>query len=119
MLDEEGMPLDLTIDLEIKEEDALARLATRRVCSTCATIYSTSRPPSINWTCDNCGGEVVQRLDDTEEAIRKRLADYNDLTTPLIDWYEARGSLVQIDAIGTPDEVLARMVHAIDSRKQA
>ena len=119
MLEEEGMPLDLTIDLEITEEDALARLATRRVCSTCATIYSTSRPPSINWTCDNCGGEVVQRQDDTEEAIRKRLADYNELTTPLIDWYEARGALVKIDAIGTPDDVLNRMVHAIDTRKQA
>ena len=118
MLELEGMPLDLTIDLEIKEEDALARLAARRVCSTCATIYSTSRPPAINWTCDNCGGEVVQRQDDTEEAIRKRLADYNELTTPLIDWYEARGMLVQIDALGTPDEVLGRMVHAIDSRKK-
>ncbi len=117
VLELEGMPLDLTIDLEIKEEDALARLAARRVCSTCATIYSTSRPPAINWTCDNCGGEVVQRQDDTEEAIRKRLNDYNELTTPLIDWYEAKGMLVQIDALGTPDEVLARMVHAIDSRK--
>lgn len=119
MLEEEGMPLDLTIDLEISEDVALERLAARRVCSTCATIYSLSRPPSINWTCDNCGGEVVQRQDDTEEAIRKRLADYNELTTPLIAWYEERGALVQIDAIGTPDEVLARMVHAIDTRKQA
>ncbi len=119
MLEEEGMPLDLTIDLEISEEDALSRLAARRVCSTCATIYSTSRPPSIDWTCDNCGGEVVQRQDDTEGAIRKRLADYNELTTPLIDWYERRGALVRIDAIGTPDEVLARMVNAIDTRKQA
>ena len=118
MLDEEGMPLDLTIDLEVSEEVALERLAARRVCSTCATIYSLARPPAINWTCDNCGGEVVQRQDDTEEAIRKRLADYNELTTPLIAWYEERGALVQVDALGTPDEVLARMVNAIDTRKQ-
>ena len=118
MLDEEGMPLDLTIDLEISEEDALTRLAARRVCSTCATIYSTSRPPAINWTCDNCGGEVVQRQDDTEDAIRKRLADYNELTTPLIAWYEARGSLVEVDAIGSPDDVLNRLVCAIDSAKR-
>ena len=117
MLEVEGMPLDLTIDLEISEEDALARLAARRVCSTCASIYSTSRPPAINWTCDNCGGEVVQRQDDTEAAIRKRLADYNELTTPLIAWYEARDSLVRVDAIGTPDDVLNRLVYAIDSRK--
>jgi len=119
MLVLEGMPLDVTIDLEISEEDALTRLAARRVCSTCATIYSTSRPPAINWTCDNCGGEVVQRQDDTEEAIRKRLADYNELTTPLIEWYTERHSLVHIQALGTPDEVLARMVHAIDNRRVA
>ncbi|MEJ7764414.1 MAG: adenylate kinase [Acidimicrobiales bacterium] len=117
MLEDEGMPLDLTIDLEIDEEDALRRLADRRVCSTCATIYSIARPPAIDWTCDNCGGEVVQRLDDTEEAIRMRLADYNALTTPLIDWYEKRDSLVRIDAIGSPDDVLRRLVSAIDSRK--
>ena len=118
MLEEEGMPLDLTINLEISEEAALQRLAARRVCSTCATIYSTSRPPSINWTCDNCGGEVVQRQDDTEEAIRKRLADYNDLTNPLIAWYEARGALATVDALGTPDDVLDRLVCAIDASKR-
>ncbi|MEO5678513.1 MAG: adenylate kinase [Acidimicrobiales bacterium] len=116
MLVQEGMPLDLTIDLEIREEDALTRLAARRVCSTCATIYSTDRPPSIDWTCDNCGGEVVQRQDDTEDAIRKRLADYNELTTPLIAWYDARDSLVQIDALGHPDDVLRRLVASIDAR---
>lgn len=114
MLDYEGIPLDLTIDLEIAEEDALARLAARRVCSTCATIYSTTRPPAIDWTCDNCGGEVVQRPDDTEEAIRKRLADYNELTTPLIAWYADRDNLVKVEALGNPHEVLTRLVHAID-----
>jgi len=119
MLVLEGMPLDVTIDLEISEVDALTRLAARRVCSTCATIYSTGRPPAINWTCDNCGGEVVQRQDDTEAAIRKRLADYNELTTPLIEWYTERHSLVHIEALGTPDEVLARLVRAIDRRRVA
>ena len=118
MLEEERMPLDLTIDLEIDEERALGRLAARRVCSTCASIYSTDRPPSIDWTCDNCGGEVVQRLDDTEDAIRKRLADYNELTKPLIAWYEERGALATVDAIGPTDEVLNRLVSVIDARKR-
>jgi adenylate kinase len=118
MLESEDMPLDLTIDLEIDEEAALQRLAARRVCSTCASIYSTTRPPSIDWTCDNCGGEVVQRQDDTEEAIRKRLADYNELTTPLIAFYEKRGALAVVDAMGTPNEVLDRLVSVIDARKR-
>jgi len=119
MLLTEGMPLDATINLAITEEDALTRLAARRVCSTCATIYSTARPPAINWTCDNCGGEVVQRQDDTEGAIRKRLADYHELTTPLIAWYAERDTLVSIDALGPPDEVLTRLVCAIDALRAA
>lgn len=118
VLDYEGMPLDVTVDLEITEEEALTRLAARRVCSTCSAIYSTHRPPAINWTCDNCGGEVVQRLDDTEAAIRKRLADYNELTTPLISWYAERDSLVRVEALGSPDEVLARLTSAIDQRRR-
>jgi len=118
MLEEERMPLDLTVDLQIDEDEALGRLAARRVCSTCAMIYSTSRRPSIDWTCDNCGGEVVQRQDDTEDAIRKRLADYNDLTKPLIAWYEERGALATVDAIGTLDEVLGRLVAVIDASKR-
>jgi len=117
MLKEEAMPLDLTINLEIEEEEALRRLAARRVCSTCASIYSTAKPPSIDWTCDNCGGEVVQRQDDTEDAIRKRLADYNTLTQPLIAWYEDRSALATIDALGRPDEVLGRLVSVIDAAK--
>jgi len=118
MLEEERMPLDLTINLNISEEEALDRLAARRVCSTCASIYSTTRRPSIDWTCDNCGGEVVQRQDDTEEAIRKRLADYNELTQPLIAWYEARGAMATVDAVGTLDEVLNRLVSVIDASKR-
>ncbi len=119
MLDEERMPLDITIDLDIDEEDAIYRLAGRRVCSTCAAIYSTTRRPSIDWTCDNCGGEVVQRPDDTEDAIRKRLADYNDLTMPLLAWYETRKGLVTVDALGQPDDVLRRLVAVIDEAKGA
>ena len=118
MLEEERMPLDLTIDLKISEEEALERLAARRVCSTCASIYSTTRRPSIDWTCDNCGGEVVQREDDTESAIRKRLADYNELTQPLIAWYEDRGAIATVDAVGGLDEVLNRLVSVIDASKR-
>jgi adenylate kinase len=117
MLFEENMPLDLAIDLEVPVEYALTRLAARRTCSTCAAIYSTDRPPSIDWTCDNCGGEVVQRSDDTEDAIRVRLAAYESDTEPLIQWYLEQDLLVTVDGLGSPDEVLHRLIRAIDHRK--
>ena len=52
--------IDLAIDLEVDTEVVLKRLASRRVCSSCGFNYSTEKPPKYNWTCDNCGGEVVQ-----------------------------------------------------------
>ncbi len=79
--------LDLAIDIEIHTSQVLRRLAARRVCTDCGANYSLSSPPLINWTCDVCGGEVIQREDDTEEAIERRLQLYERQTAPLIEWY--------------------------------
>ncbi|HLG91933.1 MAG TPA: nucleoside monophosphate kinase, partial [Acidimicrobiales bacterium] len=68
--------LDLVIDLEVPTEVVLRRLASRRVCRDCGANYSLRSRPRLDWTCDVCGGEVVQREDDTEEAIRRRLDLY-------------------------------------------
>ena len=68
--------LDLVIDIEVPTSQVLRRLASRRVCVDCGANYSLTSRPLINWTCDVCGGEVVQREDDTEEAISRRLEIY-------------------------------------------
>ena len=69
-------PLDLVIDLDVPTEIVLDRIAGRRVCENCGATYHVNMPPTVNWTCDVCGGEVVQRDDDTEEAIGRRLELY-------------------------------------------
>jgi len=79
--------LDLVIDLDVPTALVMKRLASRRVCVDCGANYSTAAPPMVNWTCDVCGGEVVQREDDTEEAIQRRLDLYEAETAPLIAWY--------------------------------
>ena len=86
--------LDLVIDLDVPTSLVMKRLASRRVCVDCGANYSTAAPPMVNWTCDVCGGEVVQREDDTEEAIQRRLDLYEAETAPLIAWYQERGLLV-------------------------
>ena len=110
--------LDLVIDLQVPTSQVLKRLASRRVCVDCGTNYSVSAPPLVNWTCDVCGGEVVQREDDTEEAIRRRLELYERQTAPLIEWYERQNLLVEINGTGPPDAVTLRCVRAIDDRRQ-
>lgn len=108
--------VDVAIDLVVPEDVVLDRISSRRVCASCGAIYSLSSPPASAWSCDKCGGEVVQRADDTPESIAKRLAAYNAETQPTIDFYESSGLLVKVDGLGTPDEVFARLVSAIDAR---
>lgn len=110
--------LDLVIDIEIHTTQVLRRLAARRVCSDCGANYSLSAPPRINWTCDICSGEVVQREDDTEEAITRRLELYERQTAPLVEWYEVRGQLARVAGTGTPDTVTRRIVRVIEERRE-
>ena len=110
--------LDLVIDIEIHTGQVLRRLAARRVCVDCGANYSLSAPPLINWTCDVCGGEVVQRKDDTEEAISRRLELYERQTAPLIEWYRARHQLESVPGTGSPDAVTRRMVKVIEAKRR-
>jgi len=106
----------MAIDLEVPEEVVLERISNRRVCVDCGTNYSVQTPPRYNWTCDVCGGEVVQREDDTPEAVRKRLNLYSQETEPLIAWYLSKDLLVTVDGLGSADSVTQRLVRAIDGR---
>jgi adenylate kinase len=114
----EPFGLDLVIDLQVPTSLVMKRLASRRVCVDCGANYSTAAPPLVNWTCDVCGGEVVQRLDDTEEAIERRLKLYEKQTAPLLDWYMERKLLIEINGTGSPDAVTRRAVAAVDAIRQ-
>jgi adenylate kinase len=72
----------------------------------------------VNWTCDVCGGKVVQRDDDTEAAIQRRLDLYVQQTEPLVAYYLAQDKLAPVDGTGDVDTVTARIMRAIDGRYQ-
>jgi adenylate kinase len=71
-------------------------------------------PPSRPWVCDVCGGDVVQRDDDTEEAISRRLELYEEETVPVLDYYRNRWKLAVVDGVGSGDDVFERLVKVID-----
>jgi len=111
MLSEAGSRLDAALVIEVPEDVSVRRLLGRRVCSRCGRNYHVDVPPVNNWTCDVCGGEVVERTDDHEEAmIRHRLGLYHELTEPLKAYYSESGLLREIDGLGSPEEVFARIV---------
>jgi adenylate kinase len=112
----DGLPLDAVLSLEVPTEIVLDRIAGRRVCENCGANYHVNMPPTENWTCDVCGGRVVQRDDDTEEAVQRRLEIYELETVPIIDFYDRLDKLVHVDAVGDGDEVFERLTKEIDQR---
>jgi adenylate kinase len=110
--------LDVVLNLEIDTSEVLRRLASRRVCSDCGANYSVvDNPPRVPGICDVCGGDVVQRDDDTEVAIRRRLELYERETAPLTEWFDKRGLLSTVPGSGSPDEVTERLVAEVSRRK--
>ena len=106
--------LDLVLDLAVPLEEARRRLASRRVCEDCGANFD--RSAAAEDTCERCGGKLVPRHDDTEAAMARRLALYEEQTRPLTEWYGGCGKLVEVDATGSPDDVTARLIEAIDGR---
>jgi adenylate kinase len=107
--------LDLVVNLDVPREVILDRLTTRRTCSNpgCQEIYNIkSKPPTPDGKCKKCGWKVVQRDDETEEAIGKRLVTYNEKTAPLIDYYKKEGSLKSISSTSS-EEIVAGIIKTI------
>ena len=110
--------LDLAVLLDVPTELVLDRIASRRVCSDCGTIYSTHKPPVVPGICNTCGGAVLQRKDDTVESVQVRLAAFEAETAPLIDWYGERGLLATVNGDGPEDDVMERIIAAIEVARQ-
>jgi adenylate kinase len=116
VLEVQSHPLDVAINLDVSTGIVLDRIAGRRVCENCGATYHVNLPPKKDWTCDECGGEVVQRADDTEDAVMRRLELYEQETVPIIDYYRDAGKLEVVDGEGDGDDVFKRLVTAVDSR---
>lgn len=104
LLDKLGEKLDCALQLDIPRDVIIDRLTTRRTCNKCGEIYNIkSKPPKVEGICDVCGGDVVQRDDETEAAIENRLQVYNQQTAPLVDFYRDLGLLVSVQSSATEE----------------
>lgn len=102
------------IYFDIDQQLLLDRIIYRRSCSKCGKIYNLlSLKPQKEGVCDDCGSELTQRKDDTEEIAKSRFETYFKETAPLIDFYEKKGSLRKIDANGEVGEVWDKLLNAI------
>lgn len=100
MSKEINRPIETVISLKCDEQELVKRISGRRVCKVCGTPYHViNMKPKVDGICDKCGGELYQRKDDNEEALKVRLQHYTADTAPLLDFYQSRGLLVEYDSL--------------------
>jgi adenylate kinase len=114
MLDKRGFRIDHVICIQVDNQELIARLVGRRTCRNCMAPYHIQfNQPKVGGKCDKCGGELYQRDDDREEAIRSRLETYERETEPLIRYYSQRETLRPVDGLGSPAEIYDRIRQVI------
>lgn len=109
-----GRRLDAVIDIEVPDEELVARLAGRRMCKCGASYHVTFNPPKEDGICDLCGGELYQRDDDTESSVKTRLVAYYNQTHPLIDYYTGKGLLHTVSGTGGIEDISTEIIVVID-----
>ena len=109
-----GKSLDAVISLEVDVEALVERLTGRRTCKACGRGYHVKfDPPKVAGTCDLCGGVLIQRDDDKEETIRKRLEVYHQQTAPLVAYYRTDSLLTSVDGMREIDTVQQQILSAL------
>ena len=109
-----GSKIDKVLDIAVEKEELITRLTGRRVCKACGASYHVVNiPPKTEGICDRCGGELIQRADDTIETVANRIDVYEKQTKPLVDYYEKAGNIAHIDGATGLDNVFADIVKAL------
>ncbi|RKY39721.1 MAG: adenylate kinase [Candidatus Omnitrophota bacterium] len=113
-LDSLSISLDRVFNFTVSLSKVIERLSGRRICSNCNAIYHIKNiPPRKEGICDRCGGRLVQREDDKEETVRKRLKVYQKISQPLIEYYKKKGVLVNVDGNMEVQELFERIKESL------
>lgn len=111
------LAIDKVITLDIPFEELSKRITGRRICKKCDAIFHTTfKPSKVEGVCDECGGELFQRKDDTIESLTTRLDEYKKSTEPVLAYYESKGLLTRINANQAIESVWADTLKALEAK---
>lgn len=109
-----GQHMDYAINVEVPDENIVTRMSGRRACVDCGATYHIEHAPTkVENICDACGGELILRDDDKPETVQKRLNVYHEQTQPLIDYYQNKEILVEVDGTVHMEDVFAAIVNIL------
>ena len=115
-IDEMGIKIDMALDIEVKDETIIERVSGRRVCSCGASYHIKYKPSEVEGVCDICGGELYQRIDESEEAVKIRLQTYTRQTKPLIDYYTMKGTIININGDQPMEDVFKDIEKSLEGK---
>jgi adenylate kinase len=106
--------INYAINIDVPDENIVRRMSGRRACLKCgATYHINYNPPQVKDICDSCTGELILRDDDKEETVLKRLDIYHKQTSPLINYYEEKNTLVTVDGTKNIDDITKSIVEIL------
>jgi len=118
VLAEMGAGLDYVINLMVDDEIIIKRLSGRRICPECSMSYHVNHSPkAAEGICENCGSRLVQREDDREETIIKRLETYHAQTEPLIEYYRGKGNLLDVAGQNSIEETTTEVFKSLGMKE--
>ncbi|MFA6047961.1 MAG: nucleoside monophosphate kinase [Parcubacteria group bacterium] len=112
---ESGRKIDAVINLKLSEEEAVKRISIRRICEKCKKLYILGKDIEEGENCPDCGGNIIQRIDDTDAGIKKRLEVFNKETLPVIEHYKKKGNLVEINGDQSIEKVFEEIIGKLKS----
>ncbi len=112
-----GSDVDAVLYIDVSEEELISRLTGRRICRDCgATYHLKFNPPQVRNVCDQCGGELYQREDDSMETVKQRIKVYREQTEPLIDKYRKKELLYPVDGDKEIEQVFKQIEEILDQK---
>ncbi len=106
LLNKLGRSITKVIELTVPDELAFKRILERKKCEKCGRVYGIDFPPKVEDVCDDCGGHLSVRTDDTKETLSKRINTYRENAKAILDYYRQKGLLMTVDASSNPESVI-------------
>lgn len=106
VLEELNRKIDRVVELVVPDELVYKRILERKQCKNCSKMYGIDFPPKVKDVCDDCGGELIVRTDDTKETLKKRIDTYRKNAEGILDYYREKGLLKTVDASGHPERIV-------------
>ena len=112
-----GAPIDLAISFNVPDNEIIQRIVGRLICPKCASMFHIHfLPPKTEGKCDNCGTELIQRVDDTVDTVKRRLQLYHDLTAPVVDFYRREGVLLEVNGSGDASKITEDLIKVLEEK---